>query len=332
MYRPNTLKDIADDLGLSVSTVSRALSDSYQISDKTKKRVRDCAAEMNYKPNPFAVRLKSTKNYSLGIVVSSVDNTFFSQVIDGIESVAYKSGYNVIITQSHDSSVREAENIRHLMNSRVDGILLSLAAGTVNYSHINDYKSKGNPMVFFDRVISNHQSNKVVSDNFKGAYQGITLLIKSGYKRILFLGSVEHLYTIEERKLGYQQALLDNLMSSQSCVRYCGFEKDYIGKIGAILKELLTSDNKPDAIFGACESTTFGCLLVLKKLKLDDGIKIIGFSNSDVSGLMCSSPNFIKQNAFKMGAIAAEKLINSIENKAERDKYETVMLDTFLDN
>lgn len=333
MYKPNTLKDIADGLGLSISTVSRALSDSYQISEKTKRIVKEKATHMNYKPNPFAVSLKNARNYSIGVVISSVNNVFFSQVIDGIESVAYKKGYHIIITQSHDSTIREAENIGHLMNSRVDGILMSLAAGTINYSHINEYQSKGNPMVFFDRVLTSGNAHKVVSNNFKGAYDGTGQLLKDGCKRVMFLGTVEHLSIIEQRKLGYQHALAHyNLKADEECVRYCGFDNDYKDQIRRILEELLMAGKMPDAIFGACESTTFGCMQVLKNLKLDGAIKIAGFSNTKTSDLMRTAPHFIKQNAFKMGVIATEKLIYSIENAYRIEKYETVTLETVSDS
>lgn len=332
MYKPNTLKDIAEGLGVSISTVSRALSDNYQISDKTKRIVKERAETMKYKPNPFAVTLKNSRNYSLGVVVSSVNNTFFSQVIDGIESVAYRNGYHVIITQSHESAVREAENIRHLMENRVDGILISLAAGTTNHCHINEYQSTGSPIVFFDRVLEECRAHKIISNNIKGAYEGVEYLIKSGCKKIMFLGSVEYLSIVQQRKLGCQQALVaNNLMSEELCIRYCGFE-DYAENIEAVLTALLKSGNKPDAIFSACENTTFGCLRVLKKLRLAHEIKLAGFSNTDVSELLSPSPNFIKQNAFKMGKVAAEKLIASIEGVRYAEEFETVMLETVLEN
>lgn len=329
MYKPSTLKDIANGLGLAVSTVSRALYDSYQISEETKIRVREEAAKMNYKSNLLAASLKSLRNYSLGVVISNVDNIFFSQVINGIESVAYKKGYHVIITQSHDSSAREAENLKHLMDSRVDGILLSLAADISNYSHINECKLRGQPMVFFDRVLEDINADKVVSDNFKGAYDGTTQLIKSGCREIMFFGSVEHLSIIKERKSGYQQALQDNNRAvSRTSVRYCGFEEDYIQNIETVLTELKRADALPDAIFGACETSTLGCLRVLKKLKLDADIKVSGFCNTNLSELMSEPPGFIRQDAFKMGVIAAEKLINSIENLKYKENYETITLET----
>nr|WP_294897024.1 LacI family DNA-binding transcriptional regulator [uncultured Pedobacter sp.] len=333
MYKPNTLKDIADGLGLSVSTVSRALSDNYQISEKTKRRVNEEAIKINFKRNPFARSLKSVRNYSLGVIVSSVNNPFFSQVIDGIESVAYKNGYHVIITQTHESSVREAENIRHLMESRVDGILLSLAAGTKNYSHILEYQRSGNPIVFFDRVMKDGKSHKVVSDNFKGAYQGTTQLIRGGCQKILFLGSVYYLSIIEQRRLGYQQALINNdIQVEESLIRYCGCTVDYANTIENILIELMNSDHKPDAIFTACENSTFGSLQALKKLKLENEIKVVGFSNTDVSDLINPLSNFIKQSAFTMGCIATSQLIRSIENERSNQNYETITLETILGN
>lgn len=333
MYKPNTLKDLANGLGLSISTVSRALSDSYQISEKTKRRVREKATELNFKRNPFAMALKSSKNHSLGVIVSSVNNPFFSQVIDGIESVAYKNGYHVIITQSHESSVREAENIKHFTESRVDGVLLSIAAETNNYSHIQEYQRLGYPIVFFDRVLNDDKSSKVVSDNFKGAYEGTVELIKDGCKKIMFFGSVEHLSIIEQRKLGYQKALIENdIELNDADVRYLGCDTDFTSDVERFLVALRSSGSLPDAIFTACENTTFRCLQALKRLKLEYDVKVAGFSNTDVSALMNPSQNFIKQNAFKMGSIATSQLIQSIENEHCHQEYETIVLDTILDH
>ena len=147
MYKPVTIKDIAKALGLSTSTVSRALRGGYEISDDTKKLVSDYAEKINYTPNPIALSLKEKRSYSIGVVVCELANSFFSQAIDGIEAVAYKKGYHVIITQSHDAYEREVINVRHLANRSVDGLLVSMSAETTDFSHLQQLHDSGLPIV-----------------------------------------------------------------------------------------------------------------------------------------------------------------------------------------
>src|ERR1700742_1349752 len=205
-YEAITIKDIAKALGLSTSTVSRALRGSYEISAETRKLVLEYAEKLNYRPNPIAQSLKENRSRSIGIVVTEIANNFFSQVINGIESVAYNKGYYVIISQSHESFEREVANIQYLASRSVDGLLVSLSTETMDLSHLNSLHDKGLPIVFFDRVTEEMPTHKVIVNNFNGAYQATEHLIQSGFRRIAHLTISPHLSITKERLAGYKAA------------------------------------------------------------------------------------------------------------------------------
>src|SRR5687767_1788518 len=165
-----TIKDIAKALGLSTSTVSRALRDSYEISPETKKMVLEYAEKHHYKPNPIALNLKERRSQSIGVIVCEIANSYFSQVINGIESIAYQFGYNVIIAQSRESYEREIMNLQYLTSRSIDGLIISVSTETTDFSFLKELKEKKMPMVFFDRIVSEIDTHKVTADNFKGAY------------------------------------------------------------------------------------------------------------------------------------------------------------------
>src|SRR5436190_4747165 len=172
-----TIKDIARALGISTSTISRALRDSYEISPKTKQLVLDCAEKLNYRPNPIALSLKERRSRSIGVVVCEIANNFFSQVIDGIESIAYDRGYNVIVSQSRESYDREVIDLQYLASRSVDGIIISLSVETTDLSHITSLQERGMPIVLFDRINNEINTHKVIVDNYKGAYEATEHLI-----------------------------------------------------------------------------------------------------------------------------------------------------------
>ncbi|HMR91061.1 MAG TPA: LacI family DNA-binding transcriptional regulator, partial [Chitinophagaceae bacterium] len=188
-----TIKDIAKALGLSTSTVSRALRDSYEISPETKKLVLDYAEKINYQPNPIALSLKERRTHSIGVIVSEIANSFFSQAIDGIESVAYTNGYNVIISQTRESYEREVTNLNYLTSRSIDGLLVSVSAETTDFSSFRELSARGMPIVFFDRIASEIDTHKVIVDSYRGAYDATMHLIGSGYRHIAALAGSESL-------------------------------------------------------------------------------------------------------------------------------------------
>src|SRR5687768_4421698 len=217
-----TIKDIARALGLSTSTVSRALRDSYQISPETKKLVLEYAKKINYSPNPIALSLKEKRSRSIGVIVCEIANSFFSQAINGIESIAYDRGYNVIITQSHESYEREVNDLQFLASRSIDGLLISVSSETKDFGHLRELQNKGLPIVFFDRIIESLETHKVMVNNFKGSYDATSHLVKNGYKHIAHLANSESLSITKERVAGYREALIDHGIDVvESNIQYC---------------------------------------------------------------------------------------------------------------
>jgi LacI family transcriptional regulator len=331
MYEAITIKDIAKALGLSTSTVSRALRGSYEISSETKKLVIEYAEQYNYRPNPIALSLKERRSRSIAVVVCEIANNFFSQAINGIESIAYNRGYHVIISQSHESYDREVVNVEHLASRSVDGLLVSLSTETDHIEHFKNLHEKGFPIVFFDRITNEIDTHKVVADNYKGAYDATQHLIDAGYTRIAHLASSAHLSISIERLNGYKAALTDNgIPVNESYIKYCSHGGMIFAELEEAVKELVNMKERPDAIFSAGDRLTFSCLSVLRSigLKTPDDIAIVGFSNSPLGELMNPSLTAVKQPAFEMGQVATELLIKMIESKRPVTEFEKVVLQT----
>jgi len=328
-YEAAKLKDISKALGLSVSTVSRALHDSYTISEKTKKRVREYAEEVNYHPNPVAVSLREKRSRSIGVILPEIANSLFSQVINGIESAAHTQGYNVIITQSLESCEREINNINFLASRSVDGCLISVSTETKNYDHITRLHKSGFPFVCFDRIIDELNTHKVYIDNFKGAYDATTELINSGFKRIAMLCNAPQLSITTERLSGYKKALADGgLPIDESIIKYCGHGGMIYDEVAQAMDELLSLPKKPDTLFAASDKLTTNFVRYCKanKIKIPAKLGLVGFSNLDLTDLLSPSLSVIRQPAFEMGETAAELLIKLIEAKRPPADFENKVL------
>jgi len=333
MYEAITIKDIAKALGLSTSTVSRALRGSYEISPETKKLVIEYAEQFNYRPNPIALSLKERRSRSIGVVVCEIANNFFSQAINGIESIAYNRGYHVIISQSHESYEREVVNVEHLASRSVDGLLVSLSTETEQVEHFKKLHEKGFPIVFFDRVTDEIDTHKVVADNFNGAYEATCHLVKGGYTRIAHLASSAHLSITVERLNGYKAALADNhLPLNESWIRYCNHGGMIQAETEDAVRSLVQLKERPDAIFCAGDRLTMGCLTSLKSagIHIPQGMALVGFTNSILVELLEPGLTAIKQPAFEMGQAATELLIKLIESKRPVTEFERVVLQTEL--
>jgi LacI family transcriptional regulator len=328
-----TINDIGRALNLSASTVSKALSDSYEISEKTKKRVVDYARQNNYRPNPMAQSLKKGKSKSIGIVVSTIDNQFFSQVINGIESVAYSEGYNVIITQTHDLYELEVSNVNHLTHRSVDGLLISLSTETHNVEHLQKLQNQGLPIVFFDRVSDSINTHKVIADNFNGAYEATAHLIDSGYKNIAHITTAEHTSIARERLAGYKKALTDKgIAINEEYIKYCSQGGKDIPETENALNELLALPQKPQAIFTASDRTTTTVLGLLHKLKVSipDEIALVGFTNTFLADMLNPALSSVYQPAFDIGKKATDMLLSLIRSKYPVTEFEEIVLPTQL--
>src|SRR5688572_7406374 len=275
-----TIKDIAKALGLSTSTVSRALRDSYEISPETKKLVLEYAEKINYHPNPIALSLKERRSRSIGVIVSEIANSFFSQAIDGIESIAYTNGYNVIIAQSRESSEREQINVNYLTSRSIDGLIVSVSSETNDFSTFKELHQRGMPIVFFDRIVNETNTHKVIVDNYKGAYDATATLIREGYKNIAAITNNEKLTITRERLAGYRAALADHDMEEKkSFVKYCAHGGLIIDEVQVAMEELLELKTRPDALLALSDKLTTGCLRVLKakKINVPEDIGLMGF-------------------------------------------------------
>ena len=328
-----TIKDIAKVLGLSTSTVSRALRDSYEISAETKKLVLDYAEKNNYHANPIALSLKERRSRSIGVMVCEIANSFFSQTINGIESIAYKNGYNVIIAQSRESFEREMLNLQYLTSRSIDGLIISVSTETTDFTYLKELHQKGMPIVFFDRVVNEIDTHKVIAENFKGGYDATTHLIKCGYRRIASISNPPLLSITKERVAGYKTALSENgIEVDEALIKYCSHGGMIFSEVEDAMNELFDLTIKPDAIFTSADKLTTNCLRILKSknILVPDDVGLIGFSNTDLTELLSPPLSIIKQPAFEMGEIATNLLLQVIESKKKVTEFETKTLSTEL--
>lgn len=328
-----TIKDIAKALGLSTSTVSRALRDSYEISQETKKLVLDYAQKINYHPNPIALSLKERRSRSIGVIVIEIANSFFSQVINGVESIAYNRGYNVIIAQSRESSERELLNLQYLTSRSIDGLIVSVSAETNDYAFFRDLSDRGMPIVFFDRVVDEIGTHKVIVDNYKGAYDATMHLVQNGYRNIATLSNPDVLSIARERLAGYKAALQDSGLGLKGeLIKYCYHGGMILSEVESAMNELLSLKKKPDAILACSDKLTTGCLRIMKArgLRVPDEIALVGFSNTDLTELLEPPLSVIRQPAFEMGELATNMLLQLIESKRPVTDFETRVLSTEL--
>lgn len=328
-----TIKDIAKALGLSTSTVSRALRDSYEISPETKKLVLEYAEKNNYHPNPIALSLKERRSRSIGVIVCEIANSYFSQVINGIESIAYNNGYNVIIAQSRESFDREVLNLQYLTSRSIDGLIISVSTETKDFSYLKELHSKAMPIVFFDRIVNEINTHKVIADNYKGAYEATTHLINCGYRRIAAVSNPALLSITVERMAGYKSALADNGVEvDESLIKYCQHGGMIFSEVEEVVNELFDLKQKPDAIFATADKLTTNCLrlLKIKNLTVPGDIGLLGFSNTDLTELLDPPLSIIKQPAFEMGEIATNLLLQLIESKRPVTEFATKVMPTEL--
>lgn len=311
-----TIKDIARELGISPSTVSRALKDHPDISVETKKSVNALAEKLNYQPNIVALSLRQKKTNTIGVIIPELVHFFFSTVISGIEDVAHQAGYSVILAQSNETYLREVAHLKALFNSRVDGMLISLARETTNYDHIESIISKGVPIVFYDRMYNSPTSSKVIVDDYAGAKEAVNHLIEQGCKNIAHMVGAPSLIISKDRLRGYKDALTENgLKVNEDLIFPCDSGTFEEGK--EVAKKLLNSKVSIDAIFTNNDPMAMGAMVAIKEkgLKIPQDIAVVGFSNWFFGELMEPSLTTIDQPGYEMGQEAARLLIRQIERK-----------------
>ncbi|MGV3760906.1 LacI family DNA-binding transcriptional regulator [Parapedobacter sp.] len=333
---PNiTLRDIAKTLGLSVSTVSKALRDSYEISEGTKKRVVDFAQSHNYFPNRMAKSLKEGKSGSIGVVVCSIDNSFVSRMLDGIDGTCVASGYDIIIMQSKESLLQEQACLKQLVARGVEGVLISPSAESIDMGHIDQLAATGMPVVFFDRISERPNTYQVGIDNREGAFLATQHLIDNGYRRIAMLNIGPDIYFADQRGAGYRAALAANGIDYRAdYVRICAPTDGETLKAGvaANIRSFFGLDERPEALFTTTDQLSTHSLSALHELgyRIPTDLALIGFSNTEFAGMLTPPLSTVYQPAFEIGRQAADLLVGLIERKAHRE-VETVKLPVRLD-
>lgn len=323
-----TIKDIAKRLGISPSTVSRALKDHPDISAKTKKLVNDLAKTLDYKPNAIALSLRSSKSNIIGLVIPEIVHHFFSSVISGIEEVANDAGYHVMIVQSNESYEKELQGAQALLSSRVDGILASISKTTRAYEHLTNLRQNGIPVVLFDRTIEELGMDSVLVDDYGGAYQATEHLIKIGRKRIAHLGASQHLLIGKKRLQGYLDAHKEfGLTVDERVILKCDTHAEALEST----KILLNMEERPDGIFAVNDSTAVGALITVKRagLKIPDDIAIVGFGDGPIATITDPTLTTVEQPGFRMGKKASQLLLDRIANDDSGEAI-TEVLDTRL--
>jgi LacI family transcriptional regulator len=326
-----TIKDIAAELGISPSTVSRALKDHPDISNSTKKAVKELAEKWDYEPNSIALSLRSQKSNIIGVVVPQLVHHFFSTVISGIEDVAYEAGYNVMICQSNEKYEREVADIKALVSSRAEGLIVSFSKETKDFSHFQKLQKRGAPLVFFDRISEEMDTHSVIVDDFGGAFKATEHLIQLGCKRIAHLGGPDNLMISQNRLDGYIEALEQNKMKvDKSLIINCEAGESEMEAGEVKMKELLKLKKRPDAVFANNDMAAIGAIRAIQQagLNVPKDIAVIGYSDWPVASLMTPSLSSVAQPGYEMGKVAAEILINQIKNPGGEFDLDSKILET----
>ena len=314
---PNvTLKKIADELGISIATASKALKGYPDISDATKKRVLDLAEKLNYRPNSFAQSLRSSESKIVGLIIPEITHDFFAKVIHGVITCAKSNGYAVIVLQSGDSYEKEKEQLGMLLNKNVDGVLISLSNNTKDIGHIKEMKSKGIPLVLYDRIYKLLDCSKVVINDKKAAYNATTHLIHTGCKKIAHIGGNLDPQTTIDRFLGYKAAIDDSDIEYDKSLVYTAknlsFDDGY-----QIAEQMMKDHEDLDGIFALTDIIATGVLMKLKEMdvQIPEQISLIGFSNWFLTNVTTPKISTVNQPGFEMGCKAFDLLFKEIQAK-----------------
>ena len=296
-----TITDIANELNTTAATVSRALNNHPSISEKRKKAIREAAARLNYKRNKIASSLRSGQSGLIGVIIPSAEINFFGSVVHGIESIANKNGYNVLIYQSNESSEHEAKGIETFLSARVDGIMVSIAKDTVEYSHFLAAKKTNIPIVFFDRANIDLGIHSVVIDDYKGAFIATQHLIDQGYKKIAHITGPQHLKIFNDRLKGYSAALNANNKKVDAELIYQGDVSIEAGRKG--IQHFFEMEDPPDALFAVEDFTALGAIKELKdkEINIPDDFGVIGFANEKFGEHITPTLSTIDQQTVEMG-------------------------------
>lgn len=324
-----TIKDIARELKISTSTVSRALADKWDVNPDTRKAVMELSEKLHYHPNRISLSLKNQQSMAIGVIVPEFINSFFPEVIMGIESVLLPKGYLILISQSNESQENQIANIRALENKMVDGFLISVSADTNTSDFFNELVESNFPVVFFNRICPDIHSSAVLIDDRKWARTATEHLIQQGCKRIVHLAGPENLVVSSERKQGYLDALAaHHIPVDESLIIPCGILMER-GVMSAY--KILEMNPLPDGIFAFNDPTAIGAMKTLQKngVKIPEDIAVVGFSESKMAVIVEPNLTSVEQPTFEIGKAAAEVLLQQLKNKnnpEERKSDRTIIL------
>ena len=333
MKRKVTLKQIAKELDTSISTVSKALRNSKEISEDMRGKVQAFAKLYNYRPNNIALSLKNRKTKTIGVIIPEIVHHFFSKVIRGIELVANKRGYNVIVGLSNESFSKEVINMEMLANGSIDGFILSISKETLkqqDYHHFTETINQGMPIVMFDRVVNDVNCDKVIVDDLKGSKKAVNMLVEKGCKNIAIITTKDYVSVGRLRTQGYLEALEENNIKPKGSL-ILKVDDD----LEILEKDIITlfeTNKSIDGVFAVNELYAITAMKVARKLGLDipEDIQVIGFTDGVLSKHATPSLTTVSQHAQEMGEKSAELLINNLEIEEDEDHYQTVTIETEL--
>ena len=327
-----TMKDIAREFNTSVATVSRALKDSPRISEEKRRAIQQYAKEHNFFPNFLAESLRNSKVMQpriIGVIVPELAHYYFSTVLAGIEEEARARDYRIMVAQSNEKYEREVRICQSFYENKVCGIIVSQAKDTTKYDHFNQLLESGVPLVFYDRICTGVNADRVVVDDYQGAYNAVTHLIETGCKRIAFYGSPMTLEISKNRHNGYVDALKRHgIEPDDTLMRFCDNRSD----AEIITPELLEREDRPDAFFAVNDDTAIGIMYAAKRMgfKVPDDISICGFTNGQRAIACDPMLTTVEQRGKRVGEEAADILIGNVEGAIPRDKVEKRIVRTRL--
>lgn len=337
MKRKVTLKQIARELDVSISTVSKALKNSKEISEDTRDKVQAFAKLYNYRPNNIALSLKNRQTKTIGVIIPDIVHHFFSKVINGIENVAARRGYNVIVGLSNESFDKEVINMEMLANGSIDGFILSISKETLmqqDYHHFEATINQGMPIVMFDRIVDEINCDKVIIDDYKGSKKAVEKLISNGCKNIGIITTKDYVSVGRLRTKGYLQALEDSKIEPKSSLILKVDDKlisdESLEKIEKEIELLFKNNKEMDGVFAVNELYAITAMKVARNLdkEIPEDIQVIGFTDGVLSKHARPSLTTVSQHALEMGEKSAELLIDKLETEEEEETYQTVIIET----
>ena len=324
-----TIKDIARELNISVSTVSRALQNHPDISERTKDLVRDCARQLDYKPNIMASNLRTSKNTTIGVVIPELNHHFFSSILDGIEQTANEAGYNILICQTGEDVQKEIRSVQTLIGSRVAGMLVGVSKQTAQLHHLQEVLDNSIPLVLYDRPCPSLPCDQVVSDDYMGAFNAVEYLIQTGKRKVMFMSSSFQLEVSRRRYQGWRDALMRyHIPIHDNMIVECDTRS------GAIIAtpRILQSEDRPEAIFCVNDDCAAGVLHAaqIMGVKVPDELSICGFSNAPICRATVPMLTTVQQHGVAIGKRATMRLLKRLAGEDRIPQTEMVPTDLIV--